>query len=59
LERPFEGDEVFEVVKALNGDKVPDPDGFNLMIMVWDCFDFNDNGLDLICVGLDLAQNKR
>jgi hypothetical protein len=46
-------------VKALNGDKVPDPDGFNLMIMVWDCFDFNDNGLDLICVGLDLAQNKR
>jgi len=35
LERPFEDDEVFEVVKALNGDKVPDPDGLILMILVW------------------------
>jgi len=27
LESPFEDDEVFEVVKALNGDKSPSPDG--------------------------------
>jgi hypothetical protein len=30
LERPFEDDEVFEVVKALNGDKALGPDGFTM-----------------------------
>jgi hypothetical protein len=30
LESPFEDDEVFEVVKALNGDKSPSPDGFTM-----------------------------
>jgi len=30
LEKPFGEDEVYEVVEALNGDKVPGPNGFTM-----------------------------
>jgi hypothetical protein len=31
LERAVEESEVFEVVRALNGDKAPNPDGFSMV----------------------------
>jgi hypothetical protein len=30
LDRPFEEDEVFNVVKNFNGDKAPGPDGYSM-----------------------------
>ena len=30
LERPFDGEEVFQVIQNLKGDKAPDPDGFTI-----------------------------
>jgi hypothetical protein len=30
LEEPFEEREVWEVIKGMNGDKAPDPDGFSI-----------------------------
>jgi len=38
LELPFEENEVLEVVKAMNHDKAPDPDGFTLAFLQ-DCWD--------------------
>ena len=30
LDRPFEEEEVFEVINDFNGDKAPSPDGFSM-----------------------------
>ena len=35
LERKFEREEILQVVKDLEGDKAPGPDGFSMVLLIW------------------------